>query len=367
MRPDTVTRAATRWATSAGRCDLHVPNLQQLGLGQYPSPCAASPAAPAPLASFGRMAEASPGKDSVTGHWEIAGIVLDRPFPTFPLGFPPEVIEQFERADRQEDTGQRGRIGHRDHRAARRRTRRLGPAHRVHLRRQRVPDRRARRRRARARAVPDVRGRVPDRRRRPWRRPCDRPAVCRAVWRVCAHGEPARLRDAVAGAHAARPPDRPRVCRSSRSARSRTCSRDAASHARCPRRRTTPASTPSSRRCARSLTGLIFANLVDFDTKYGHRNDVQGYADNLERFDRRLPEILSSQAPGRPARDHRRPRQRPDHAEHGSLAGVRAGAGYLRRCVRTGSTWGPATRSPIWARPSRTSLASARFGTAPAS
>jgi phosphopentomutase len=43
------------------------------------------------------MAERSPGKDSVTGHWEIAGLVLDRPFPTFPEGFPPEVIAEFER------------------------------------------------------------------------------------------------------------------------------------------------------------------------------------------------------------------------------------------------------------------------------
>ena len=39
--------------------------------------------------AFGRMAERSPGKDSVTGHWEMAGLVLDRPFPTFPQGFPP--------------------------------------------------------------------------------------------------------------------------------------------------------------------------------------------------------------------------------------------------------------------------------------
>jgi phosphopentomutase len=43
------------------------------------------------------MAEASPGKDSVTGHWEICGIVLDRPFPTFPSGFPPDVIADLER------------------------------------------------------------------------------------------------------------------------------------------------------------------------------------------------------------------------------------------------------------------------------
>lgn len=49
------------------------------------------------LGAYGRMAERSPGKDSVTGHWEIAGIVLDRPFPTFPQGFAPELIREFER------------------------------------------------------------------------------------------------------------------------------------------------------------------------------------------------------------------------------------------------------------------------------
>jgi phosphopentomutase len=43
------------------------------------------------------MAEVSAGKDSVTGHWELAGVILDRPFPTFPHGFPPEVIARFER------------------------------------------------------------------------------------------------------------------------------------------------------------------------------------------------------------------------------------------------------------------------------
>src|SRR5215813_9068293 len=50
-----------------------------------------------PRAAIGRMAEASAGKDSVTGHWEMAGIILDRAFPTFPHGFPKEVIEEFER------------------------------------------------------------------------------------------------------------------------------------------------------------------------------------------------------------------------------------------------------------------------------
>ena len=50
-----------------------------------------------PRGAYGRMAEKSAGKDSVTGHWEIAGLVLDRPFPTFPEGFPADVIAEFER------------------------------------------------------------------------------------------------------------------------------------------------------------------------------------------------------------------------------------------------------------------------------
>jgi phosphopentomutase len=51
----------------------------------------------APRGAFGRLAEKSAGKDSVTGHWELMGIVLDRAFPTFPEGFPPDVIAEFER------------------------------------------------------------------------------------------------------------------------------------------------------------------------------------------------------------------------------------------------------------------------------
>jgi phosphopentomutase len=55
-----------------------------------------TPAA-SPTAAFGRMAERSKGKDSVTGHWELMGIVLDRAFPTFPDGFPAGLINEFEK------------------------------------------------------------------------------------------------------------------------------------------------------------------------------------------------------------------------------------------------------------------------------
>lgn len=51
-----------------------------------------------PLAAFGRLSEKSKGKDTTTGHWEIAGLILDKPFPTYPEGFPDEVISAFEKA-----------------------------------------------------------------------------------------------------------------------------------------------------------------------------------------------------------------------------------------------------------------------------
>ena len=74
---------------------LRLPALCRLGLGQVAYIDGARPE-PSPRAAFGRMAESSPGKDSVTGHWELMGLVLDRPFPVFPNGFPADVMEPFE-------------------------------------------------------------------------------------------------------------------------------------------------------------------------------------------------------------------------------------------------------------------------------
>ncbi|MEM4724765.1 MAG: hypothetical protein QXP01_07110, partial [Candidatus Hadarchaeum sp.] len=75
---------------------LHLPNFQKLGLGNVHS-ILGVPAALAPLAAYGRMAEASAGKDTTIGHWEIAGVISRRPLPTYPHGFPPELIAEYER------------------------------------------------------------------------------------------------------------------------------------------------------------------------------------------------------------------------------------------------------------------------------
>ncbi|MCS6830181.1 MAG: phosphopentomutase [bacterium] len=76
---------------------LHLPNLQRLGLGNI-LPLRGVPPAQKPLAAFGRMQERSVGKDTVTGHWEMMGVITEQPFPTYPQGFPAEVVEPFQRA-----------------------------------------------------------------------------------------------------------------------------------------------------------------------------------------------------------------------------------------------------------------------------
>ncbi len=75
---------------------LRLPNLCSLGLANI-RPLANLAPAGAPLGCYGRCAPASPGKDTTTGHWEIAGIHLETPFPLYPRGFPPEVLGEFER------------------------------------------------------------------------------------------------------------------------------------------------------------------------------------------------------------------------------------------------------------------------------
>ena len=79
----------------AAEVPLTIPTLAAMGLPRLlPLKGIAAPAAP--TGAFGRLAERSAGKDSVTGHWELMGVVLDRAFPTFPTGFPSELIQAFE-------------------------------------------------------------------------------------------------------------------------------------------------------------------------------------------------------------------------------------------------------------------------------
>lgn len=89
---------------------LALPNLCRAGLANI-RPFAHLPAAARPVGAFGRCALLSPGKDTTTGHWEMAGIVLDKPFPLYPSGFPKELIGEFERRIGRKTLGNRPASG----------------------------------------------------------------------------------------------------------------------------------------------------------------------------------------------------------------------------------------------------------------
>ncbi len=75
---------------------LDLPNLERLGLGKI-APIAGLNPEVAAIGNYGKMAEQAPGKDSTTGHWELAGLIVDKPFPTYPDGFPQEILDEFTR------------------------------------------------------------------------------------------------------------------------------------------------------------------------------------------------------------------------------------------------------------------------------
>ena len=269
---------------------LKIPTLAALGIARL-LPMPEVPAPAKPLAAFGRMAERSAGKDSVTGHWELMGIVLDRAFPTFPRGFPPDVMAEFER-----------RIG----RATLGNVVASGTTIIDELGAQHVET-----------GSPIVY------------------TSADSVFQIAAHEAVVPIAQlyewceiayelTVEGLGLGRVIARPFVGSSGNF--KRTANRH--DYAMPPREDTlldklTKTGTPVAaigkiydlfagrgipehyptasddqgmdyveQQMERQERGLIFANLVDFDTVYGHRNDVGGYAANLERFDARLARLL---------------------------------------------------------------------------
>ncbi|MGH8873832.1 MAG: phosphopentomutase [Acidimicrobiia bacterium] len=94
--------ADTLGHTAAAVGGLDLPNLRAAGLGNLHGDLQGMPPADHPTMAFGKLAEASAGRDSTTGHWEVAGIVTEQPFATFPQGFPDDLIGAIE-----EETGHR--------------------------------------------------------------------------------------------------------------------------------------------------------------------------------------------------------------------------------------------------------------------
>ena len=278
-------------AVSAANPDAAIAGPRTAGSGTFPDKAGRASTARQPDSAYGRMAEASPGKDSVTGHWEMMGIVLDRPFPTFPDGFPPELIAEFERRIGRRTLGNVVASG----------TEiivRLGAEHMatgwpiVYTSADSV---------FQIAAHEDV---IPI---------AEQYRICEiafdlvargmGVGRVIARpfiGAPGRFaRTARRHDYALEPSGRhaPRSAQSDRYAGNGD--REDQGSLRRPRHRyavPTASDDEGIVRIAEVMAdtgrGLIFANLVDFDSVYGHRNDMQGYAANLERFDAGLATLL---------------------------------------------------------------------------
>ena len=90
---DTGANTLANTASAAG--GLELPNLQRWGIGNITTVSGVVPA-DSPAAAYGRMAEASPAKDTVTGHWELAGLVSTKAFTVYGAGFPADFVKSFE-------------------------------------------------------------------------------------------------------------------------------------------------------------------------------------------------------------------------------------------------------------------------------
>ena len=268
---------------------LNLPNLGRFGLGNIITVQGVAPVSQ-PLAAYGLMQEISPGKDTTTGHWEMMGLVLEQGFPTYPHGFPAEVIAEFERLTGRKTLGNKVASG----------TVIIEELGREHLQT----------------GYPIVY------------------TSADSVFQIAAHEEIIPLdllyqmcqtaREMLTGEHAVgRVIARPFVGEPgsfTRTAHRHDYSLEPPEHILdqliadgcrvvgigkikdifAGRGVTDSSPTSGNQEGVDKILialqdgsrGLIFANLVDFDQLYGHRNDPAGYAQALEDFDRRLSEII---------------------------------------------------------------------------
>ncbi|MDW8137172.1 MAG: phosphopentomutase [Bacteroidota bacterium] len=279
---------------------LSLPNLTRLGLGNI-TPLEGIPPTRAPRAHYGRMREVSAGKDSTTGHWELAGVWLERPFPTYPRGFPEELLVRFRAR-----TGCEGVLGNKVA-SGTAILQELGDAHLrtgwpiVYTSADSVFQIAAH-----VDVIPlEVQYRYGQIARE---EVCvGEDAVGRVIVRPFAGSSGAYTRlSAYRKDFALRPP-KPTVMERLQQAGIRTIGigkiGDLYAEVGFDRLQKTASNAEGlaqTRQALRAELGpaFIMTNLVDFDQLYGHRNDTRGFREALEAFDRALPELLNAMRPG---------------------------------------------------------------------
>jgi phosphopentomutase len=279
--------------TAAALGGLSLPTLGAWGLGRLTAVAGVPPVDPG-AAVVARMAERSAGKDTTTGHWEMMGVVLDKPFPTYPDGFPPEVIDAFAAAVGRQVLGNRPASGTEI-------IKELGAEHLatgnpiVYTSADSVFQ------------IATHKRVVPLEQLYAW---CELARELltgeHAVGRVVARpfdGEPGSFARTKERRDYALPPPGRTVLEAVQKGGVRTLgvgkiedifSRqglDGSDHTG-----DNATSLDATVRFLGEASGptLVFTNLVDFDMVYGHRRDVDGYGRCLEELDRRLPEVVAA-------------------------------------------------------------------------
>ena len=274
---------------------LRLPTLRALGLNRLAT-LGADPCNDSAVGAVGRMAEASAGKDSVTGHWEMMGIVLDHPFPVFPHGFDHSIIAEFSRLTGRGVLGNKAASGTQiiDE---------LGPEHLrtgsliVYTSADSV---------FQIAAHEDL---VPIQ---------ELYRACEIAYRLVGEGlgvgrviarpfvgRPGSFKRTANRHDYALPPSGETLLDRAKAAGIPVVAIGKIEDLFAGRGITRAIHTASDDEGMNQVMsqladvdrGLIFANLVDFDTQFGHRNDLPGYAANLERFDHRLAELLPQLSP----------------------------------------------------------------------
>jgi phosphopentomutase len=275
---------------------LQAPNLQALGLGNVGEIEGVAPTG-SPVASYGLMVERSAAKATLAGHWEMMGLVLEDPLPTYPEGFPEQVLRRF-----REETG-RGILGNRPA-SGTQIIEELGPEQertgdwilytsadsvfQVAAHTSVIPLEELYQACGKAHEMLIGEGEI---------------MVERVIARPF-HGEPGAYERENENRHdyGITPPSETYLDRIENAGRATVAvgkirdifdGKGITEHLPAP-----PDDTAKVDAIMEALnrveSGLIFANLVDFDARYGHRRDPEGMARNVKRFDDRLPELLDT-------------------------------------------------------------------------
>lgn len=271
---------------------LKLPHMASLGLGSIAPLHGISPAE-SRSAYYGKMAEASVGKDTMTGHWELMGLKVDIPFNVFPDGFPPELLEQFERETGRKVIGNKPASGTEIIAELGERQMKTGEwivytsadsVFQLAAHEDVIP-------------LDELYRACEIARRLTLEEPY-------AVGRVIARpyvGEPGSFKRTPNRHDYAVKPPAPTVMNRLKDA-GLDCiavgkindifSGEGVTSA-LPTKSNADGIDTTIRELGKPFEGLLFTNLVDFDSLYGHRRDPEGYAAALNEFDERLPEIMA--------------------------------------------------------------------------